>query len=253
MSLSVKEIKEILDNQNIEGLADAVSQFENDERIGVKKLVDAAKRRQENYRKELLRTDMIYALERRAQSLGYINIAGTDEVGRGPLAGPVVAGAVIIKRDEKILGIKDSKKLSHKQREELSSEIKAKAKAWSIGVISPDVIDRVNILNASFLAMKEALKNMDYDFLLVDGNHKIPGLSVSQEAVIGGDNKSISVGAASIIAKVYRDDLMVKFNEVYPGYFFDENKGYGTAKHVEAIKNLGPCPIHRKTFIKNFV
>ncbi len=184
----------------------------------------------------------------------YQAICGIDEVGRGPFAGPVVAGAVILPKDCDILYIKDSKKLSAKKREELNGIIKEKAVAWAVGVVDNQRIDEINILQATYEAMRMAINNLAVkpDILLNDAV-TIPEVDIKQVPIVKGDAKSISIGAASIVAKVYRDGLMKEFDEVYPGYGFASNMGYGTAAHIKALKELGPTPIHRRTFIHNYV
>jgi ribonuclease HII len=189
------------------------------------------------------------------QSLNFI--AGTDEVGRGCLAGPVVAAAVILPCKQKLLKnlekVNDSKKLSHKQREELFPVIQEIAVDYGIGIISEKIIDQVNILQASFLAMKMALENLKskIEFVLVDGNKKIPDLKFNQSAIIKGDSSSLSIAAASILAKVTRDEIMLKMSEKYGGYYFEKHKGYPTKQHFEAIQKYGLTDIHRLTFCKN--
>ena len=180
-------------------------------------------------------------------------ICGIDEAGRGPLAGPVVAGAAILPVDCEILFLNDSKKLSEKRREALFAEIKEKAVAWSVGIVGPDVIDEINILQATYEAMRQAIGALAVtpDILLNDAV-TIPQVEIRQVPIIKGDAKSISIGAASIIAKVTRDRLMVQYDEIYPEYGFASNKGYGAQVHIEALKKYGPCPIHRKTFITHF-
>ena len=184
----------------------------------------------------------------------YSHICGIDEVGRGPLAGPVVACAVILPKDCDILYINDSKKLSEKKREALYEEIMAKALAVGIGIVGPERIDEINILQATYEAMREAVLKLDIqpDLLLNDAV-KIPGVSIPQVSIIKGDAKSASIGAASIVAKVTRDRMMVEYDSIFPEYGFAGNKGYGTAVHIEALKQHGPTPIHRRSFIKNFV
>ena len=184
----------------------------------------------------------------------YELICGIDEVGRGPLAGPVVAGAVILPKECNILYINDSKKLSAKKREELYPQIMEKAICAKTAQSSPERIDEIDILQATYEAMRKAIASMEKqpDLLLNDAVN-IPGLDMKQVPIIKGDAKSISIGAASIIAKVTRDAMMVEYDKIYPEYDFASNKGYGSAKHIEALKKVGPCPIHRKTFIKNFV
>ena len=175
-------------------------------------------------------------------------------MGRGPLAGPVVAGAVILPKGCEILYINDSKKLSPEKREELDRVIRAEAVAVGIGIVSPERIDEINILNATYDAMRQAIKNLGVtpDILLNDAV-TIPEVSIRQVPIIKGDAKSISIGAASIVAKVYRDNLMVEYDAQYPEYGFASNKGYGAAAHIEALKTYGPTPIHRRSFIGNFI
>ncbi|MDR1942195.1 MAG: ribonuclease HII [Endomicrobium sp.] len=179
-------------------------------------------------------------------------LAGIDEAGRGPLAGPVCAAAVILPPDAKINGLNDSKKLTAKKREFLFEEIKQKALAFSIELSDNKTIDDINILQAVFAAMRSAVLNLKIkpDLCLIDGNHKIAGLSLPQEAVIGGDAKSACIAAASILAKVTRDALMLEYAKIYPQYGFEKHKGYGTKMHIEAIRKFGACPIHRLSFNK---
>ncbi|MEW4413731.1 ribonuclease HII [Clostridium sp. AN503] len=181
-------------------------------------------------------------------------ICGIDEAGRGPLAGPVAAGAVILPADCEILFLNDSKKLSEKRREELFVEIQEKAVAWSVGIVGPDVIDEINILQATYEAMRRAIAGLSVtpDLLLNDAV-TIPGVSINQVPIVKGDAKSVSIAAASIMAKVTRDHMMMECDALFPEYGFAKHKGYGTAAHIAAIKEFGPCPIHRRSFIKNFV
>lgn len=193
--------------------------------------------------------------ERALQQQGARYIAGVDEVGRGPLAGPVVCAAVIMPLDENSLveGVDDSKKLSAKKREQLAEEIKKRALCYTVVEIDEKTIDEINILEATKLGMKRAIKELERtpDVVLTDGNMTID-ISYKQHSVIHGDALSYSIGAASIIAKVYRDGLMDKYAETYPQYAFEKNKGYGTAAHIQGIKEYGLCPIHRRTFTKKF-
>ncbi|MBP5309673.1 MAG: ribonuclease HII [Lachnospiraceae bacterium] len=209
-------------------------------------------KKQEKLQKEIARCEELKRYEKEYESFGYI--CGIDEVGRGPLAGPVVAGAVILPKDCDILYINDSKKLSEKKREELYDVIMEKAIAVGIGYASHIRIDEINILQATYEAMREAISKLSVkpDILLNDAV-TIPGIDIKQVPIIKGDAKSISIGAASIIAKVTRDRLMVEYDSKYPGYGFASNKGYGSAAHIAAIKEIGPCDIHRRSFIKNFV
>ena len=181
-------------------------------------------------------------------------ICGIDEVGRGPLAGPVVAGAVILPKDGSILYLNDSKKLSEKKREALYEEIMERAVATGIGIVGSARIDEINILQATYEAMRMAISNLKVEpDLLLNDAVTIPQVSIRQVPIIKGDAKSVSIAAASIIAKVTRDRLMVEYDQVLPGYGFASNKGYGTKAHIAGLRELGPSPIHRATFIKNFV
>ena len=193
--------------------------------------------------------------ERALLAKGLRYIAGVDEVGRGPLAGPVVCAAVIMPLDDEsiIVGVDDSKKLSAKKREALAEEIKKRALAYTIVEVSEKEIDEINILEATKLGMKKALETLSIapETVLTDGNMTL-NIDFPQRSIIQGDALSYSIGAASIIAKVYRDKMMDEYAKQYPQYAFDSNKGYGTAAHIQAIKEYGLCPIHRRTFTKNF-
>ncbi len=184
---------------------------------------------------------------------GYKYVCGVDEVGRGPLAGPVVCAAVIMPVDDIIDGVDDSKKLTEKKRQKLAEEIKKKAIAYAICRIEPQIIDEINILQATRLCMKDAIESLDIkpDFVLVDGNMTLD-TDIPQKYIIKGDSFSYSIGAASIIAKVYRDKLMEEYAVTYPRYSFEKNKGYGTVAHVNAIKQAGICPVHRRSFTKKW-
>ena len=209
-------------------------------------------KQQKKLQEELIRLDGMKHYERMYQSYGIL--CGIDEVGRGPLAGPVVASAVILSEDTEILYLNDSKKLTQRRRELLYDEIMEKALAVGVGVISHQRIDEINILQATYEAMREAVSklNPQPDLLLNDAV-TIPGILVKQVPIIKGDAKSISIAAASIIAKVTRDRLMVDYDTVYPEYGFASNKGYGAKAHLEALKKYGPTPIHRQSFIKNLI
>ncbi|HIR97420.1 MAG TPA: ribonuclease HII [Candidatus Merdisoma faecalis] len=208
-------------------------------------------RRQEKLKAERERLEGMRVYERRYRERG--TLCGIDEVGRGPLAGPVVAGAVILPEDCEILYLNDSKKLSEKKRELLYDEIMEKAIAVGIGAVSPERIDEINILQATYEAMRIAISRLSVrpDLLLNDAV-TIPQVDIPQVPIIKGDAKSVSIAAASIIAKVTRDRMMVQYEDLYPGYEFASNKGYGSARHIAALKEIGPCPIHRRSFIKNF-
>lgn len=207
-------------------------------------------KRQAKLEKERARIEAMKVYEREYEDHGWI--CGIDEVGRGPLCGPVVAGAVILPKDCRILYLNDSKKLSEKKREALYDVIMEQAVAVGIGMASPERIDKINILQATYEAMRQAISNLKIKpAVLLNDAVTIPGVDIPQVPIIKGDAKSVSIAAASIIAKVTRDRMMVEYDRIYPGYDFASNKGYGTKVHMEALRNIGPCEIHRRTFIKN--
>ncbi len=210
--------------------------------------------KEERLEKQRVRLVEMKRREEELRRQGYARIAGVDEVGRGPLAGPVVAAAVVLPEDFDVLGIDDSKKLSEKRREELFDIIVEKSVAWGVGMVDHRVIDEINILQATKLAMKEAIADLSQkskapDYVIFDAV-EIADLGLPQEAVIKGDSKILAVAAASIVAKVTRDRMMVDYAKEYPGYGFEKNKGYGTKQHYEGIAGQGICPIHRKSFLK---
>ena len=182
-------------------------------------------------------------------------IAGIDEAGRGPLAGPVVVGIAIMPKDSMIEGVNDSKKVSEKKREKLYDQITQEAIAWNVGMADQNEIDEINILNATKLALTRAIEGLKVkpDLILVDALTNIDTKGIPYKSIIKGDAKEYSIAAASILAKVTRDRMMREYDEIYPGYGFSGHKGYGTAAHIAAIKEYGPCPIHRETFIKHFI
>ena len=206
----------------------------------------------ERLEKELARLELMKEYENTYAACTYI--CGIDEAGRGPLAGPVAAGAVVLPADCTILYLNDSKKLSEKRREELFVQIQEQAVTWSVGIVGPERIDEINILQATYEAMRQAIAGLKVrpDILLNDAV-EIPGVEIMQVPIVKGDAKSVSIAAASILAKVTRDHMMAQYEELFPGYGFAKHKGYGTAAHIQAIRELGPCPIHRRSFIKNFV
>ncbi len=247
-------IKEKLQAASYNELPSFISEYSSDERKAVIILVESAKKRMAAYEKEQKRLETMRIYEHKYEDQGLI--CGIDEVGRGPLAGPVVAGAVILPKNCEILYINDSKQLSEKKREELYDEIMEKAIATGIGMASPERIDEINILQATYEAMREAISNLKVKpAVLLNDAVTIPDVdkSIWQVPIIKGDAKSASIAAASIIAKVTRDRMMVQYEEVFPEYGFASNKGYGAAAHIDALKKYGPCPIHRRSFIKNFV
>lgn len=226
--------------------------YKEDTRSGVVSLVRRYEKEKEKLEKEKQRMKQMMEYERKYSHVGYI--CGIDEVGRGPLAGPVVAGAVILPEDCDILWINDSKQLSEKKREELYDVIMEKAVAVAVGYASPARIDEINILQATYEAMREAISKLPVrPQILLNDAVTIPGVEIPQVPIIKGDAKSASIAAASIIAKVTRDRLMVEYDKVMPEYGFASNKGYGAQVHIEALKKYGPTPIHRTTFIKNFI
>jgi ribonuclease HII len=249
---AISTIKEELAGTDEAHLSDFIRAYETDERQGVLKLVESARKKIDKLEAERKRIEGLKKYER--DYVAYSYICGIDEVGRGPLAGPVVAGAVILPKDCDILYINDSKQLSASKREELYDVIMEKAVATGIGMASPQRIDEINILQATYEAMREAIGKLAVtpDLLLNDAV-TIPQVSIRQVPIIKGDAKSISIGAASIIAKVTRDRLMEEYDKILPEYHFASNKGYGSAEHIEALKKYGPSPIHRASFIKNFV
>ena len=249
---SLAEIKAELSACSKEERTSLLESLKTDTRTGVQKLIEKYEKEEQKLLLEIERIEKMKFYENQYPDAAYI--CGIDEVGRGPLAGPVVAGAVILDKNKQILYLNDSKKLSEAKREELSAIIKENAIDYQIGVMSPQVIDDVNILQATYKAMQTAVRGLKYtpDVLLNDAV-VIPELSMEQVKIIKGDAKSISIAAASIIAKVERDHMMMEYDKLYPEYGFARNKGYGSAEHIEALKKYGPCPIHRTTFIKNFL
>ena len=250
--IKISEIKLEFENASLEEYMSIIQKYRTDDRTGVKKLLEKYEKQIKKYEDELLRIENMKKYERQYDTYSYI--CGIDEVGRGPLAGPVCAGAVILPKDAEILYINDSKQLSEKKREELYKEIMDVAVCAKTAFVSPEVIDDINILQATFCAMREAISSLQIkpDLLLNDAV-TIPEVEIKQVPIIKGDAKSVSIAAASIVAKVERDHLMEKYDELYPEYGFAKNKGYGSKEHIEAIKKYGPCPIHRSTFIKNLI
>lgn len=252
MEEKISTIRDILKKTDDDKIEAFLERYGNDQRSGVVSLCSQALKRMAAYEKELSRINEMMFYEREYSSYGAI--CGIDEVGRGPLAGPVVAGAVILPKDCQILYLNDSKKLTAKMRDRLYNEIMEKAVATGIGFATERRIDEINILNATYEAMRMAIEKCGKkpDILLNDAV-TIPGVFVKQIPIVKGDAKSVSIAAASIIAKVTRDRYMEEMDKDYPGYGFASNKGYGSGEHIAALKRLGPCKIHRKSFIGHFV
>ena len=252
MSKSIAEIKAEFENAQETEWASLYKKYSTDERSGVRNIITKYQKKEISLQKERERLAEMRRYEEQYKDCRFI--CGIDEAGRGPLAGPVVAGAVILPADCEILYLNDSKKLSAAKREQLYDEIMEKAVAVGIGMAGPARIDEINILQATYEAMRTAVSELGArpDILLNDAV-TIPEITIPQVPIIKGDAKSVSIAAASIIAKVTRDRLMIQYEEVLPGYGFAKHKGYGSKEHIEAIRKLGPTPIHRRTFIKNFI
>jgi ribonuclease HII len=248
--LSLSEIRKRLageqDESRLRQWADAL---DLDRRAGARQLADACRRRMQRAHNERLRLEALFSLRARLLASGTRAVAGVDEVGVGPLAGPVVAAAVILPESVSLPGLNDSKKLSPKVRDRLCEAIRKQAIAVGIGEVSPPEIDRLNIFRASLEAMRRAVESLPVtpDHLLVDAR-AVPRVSMSQTAIIGGDALDGSIAAASIVAKVYRDRLMAALDRIHPGYGFAQHKGYPTADHVQALRQLGASPVHRRSF-----
>lgn len=250
--MTVNEIKKELEEAPAEKVTELLMAYREDPRASVAALVRKYEKKQEKMRQEIKRLERMKQYEYQYEKEGII--CGIDEAGRGPLAGPVVAAAVILPKDCQILYINDSKKLSPAKREELYEAIMKKACAVGVGYASPARIDEINILQATYEAMREAVGKLSAEpQVLLNDAVTIPGIDIMQVPIIKGDAKSISIAAASIIAKVTRDRLMIEYDREFPQYGFASHKGYGSAGHIEALKQYGPSPIHRKSFIKHFV
>ena len=253
MKKILKEIKEEFLRTDIKDISRLIDIYKDDDRAGVIKLIESYKNKIKTYEKEMLRLEQMKKYENFAYQKGYKYIVGLDEVGRGPLAGPVVTAGVILPKDFSIPYINDSKKLSDKKRKELFYKIKENALAIAINMEDNNIIDDINILEATKLSMKKTIEKLSIkpDFVIIDAldlKLNIPYLYMNK-----ADENSISVASASIIAKVTRDEYMKEMAKIYPEYKFEENKGYGTKEHIEALKKYGACEIHRNSFIKNFI
>ena len=253
--MKIQEIKaayQALDPDDEPMLQQFIHTYGTDARSGVQTLVEQTKKKLVQLEAEYVRSEKMLAFERKYHAMGSRYICGIDEVGRGPLAGPVVACAVILPEDEMLLHLNDSKQVPRKKREILYDIIREKA--VGIGVVSEKRIDEINILQATYEAMRMAIANLKVqpDLLLNDAV-RIPEVDIKQVPIIKGDTLSASIAAASIVAKVTRDRMMVEYDKVYPGYDFASNMGYGSAKHYAGLDKLGPCEIHRRTYIKEYV
>ncbi|PUU87575.1 MULTISPECIES: ribonuclease HII [Halanaerobium] len=252
--LTIKDVKRLASDLEVDQkLPEIIEILEADSRKGIQKIAAQLERKITKKEAIITKWEQMNEIESGLSAQGYQLIVGIDEAGRGPLAGPVVAGAVILDPEQKIYGLDDSKKLSRQKREELYDEIYSKAHV-GVGMASSSEIDKYNIREATFVAMKRAVKNLlpkldkHPDILLVDGNALIPNLTMEQQAIIDGDADVNAIAAASIIAKVSRDNIIFKYAEKYPQYNFKSNKGYGTADHIAALEKYGSSPIHRKSF-----
>ena len=239
--------------ESVAGLLENLEQtYREDTRSGVQALIRRSEKQREALEKETARIYQLQQYERDYEKEGLI--CGIDEVGRGPLAGPVVAGAVILPKNCEILYLNDSKQLSAEKREQLYDVILEHAVAVGIGIVSPQRIDEINILQATYEAMRQAIEKLNpQPAVLLNDAVRIPQVAIQQVPIIKGDAKSVSIAAASIVAKVTRDRMMEQYEEVFPGYGFARNKGYGSKEHIEALQTMGPTAIHRRSFIGHFV
>jgi len=249
---TIAQVKLEFMQADMASIPDLLEKYRSDNRSGVVNICRQYRSKFDEYQKEIQRIESMKHYERKYKDYNYL--CGIDEAGRGPFAGPVIAAAVILPKDFDILYINDSKKLTEKKREELYDEIIKNAVSYGIGSVPPEKIDEINILQATYEAMRQAVSNMDIqpDILLIDAV-TIPDISIPQKPIVKGDSRSISIAAASILAKVTRDRLMIAYDKIFPGYGFAQNKGYGSKQHIEALKRLGPSPIHRKSFIHDYV
>lgn len=252
--MKASDVKSYLKQISLNERVTHMDSLREDTRKSVQKLADQIEKEQKKFEAELQRLEGLWAYERAAKATGHRVIAGIDEAGRGPLAGPVVAACVVLPEDHGLLGLDDSKKIPEARREQLFEQIHERALAVGIGLADHSEIDQINILNATKKAMKRAIADTgaELDYLLIDAV-ELKDVPVRQEPLIKGDSKSASIAAASIIAKVTRDRLIAEYAEAYPGYELEKNKGYGTPAHYEGLRQQGPCPIHRLSFLKRFL
>ena len=249
----LKKVSMRTEAESVAGLLENLEQtYREDTRSGVQSLIRRSEKQREALEKETARMYQLQQYERDYEKEGLI--CGIDEVGRGPLAGPVVTGAVILPKNCEILYLNDSKQLSAEKREQLYDVILEHAVAVGIGIVSPQRIDEINILQATYEAMRQAIEKLNpQPAVLLNDAVRIPQVAIQQVPIIKGDAKSVSIAAASIVAKVTRDRMMEQYEEVFPGYGFARNKGYGSKEHIEALQTMGPTAIHRRSFIGHFV
>jgi len=251
--MTIQDIRHEFDGLSSEEWQIFIDKYKDDTRSGVQKMIKQCQTRIQKDADEQIRLEHMLSYEKKYYTTCEY-ICGIDEAGRGPLAGPVVAGAVILPKNHKIPYLNDSKQLSEKKREELYDQIMSEALAVGIGIISPERIDEINILQATYEAMRSAINQLTYKpNILLNDAVIIPNVNIPQEKIIKGDAKSLSIAAASVVAKVTRDRMMKAYHELFPEYGFDKHKGYGSREHIEVIQKIGPSPIHRKTFITHFI
>lgn len=247
--MSLKELQVLINERGPEVYAEVIAVLGTDPRGGAQKLVRFCQARLQEYKRERDRISRMFSYERQVWAMGYSLVAGLDEVGRGPLAGPVVAAAVILPNELVLPGIEEVRRLTGKKRQDLYAQVKESALGIGVGMVHPDGIDEANVMMATYKAMVKAVQNLPVapDYLLIDSLH-LPGVTQPQAPIAAGDSQSCSIAAASLVAKVTRDDYMVEMDKLYPQYGFASHKGYGTLEHREALERYGPCPIHRKTY-----
>ncbi len=247
--MSLKRLQVLIAERGPEVYPEVIEALGADPRGGAQRLVKYCQGRLEAVQQERQRMGRMFSYERQVWAMGYKLVAGIDEVGRGPLAGPVVAAAVVLPGEVLFPGLDDFKRLSAKRRQELFEQIHERAVSVSIGMVHPDGIDEANVMMATYKAMVKAVQGLPVqpDYLLIDALH-LPGVTQPQAPIVGGDGLSCSIAAASLVAKVTRDNYMVDMDKLYPEYGFANHKGYGTVEHREALERYGPCPIHRKSF-----
>lgn len=245
--MSLKKLQTLIQERGPEFYPEVINALSGDPRGGAQKLVRYCQGHLEEWKRERERLTRMFSYERQVWAMGYRLCAGVDEAGRGPLAGPVVAAAVILPGEVHLPGLDDCKRLSAKRRQELYEQIMATAVAVGVGMVDPEGIDESNVLMATYRAMAKAVQGLKVspDYLLIDSLH-LPGVTQPQSPVVGGDTLSASIAAAAIVAKVTRDNHMLEMDKLYPQYGFASHKGYGTAEHRAALEKYGPCPIHRK-------